>query len=53
MVCAATRLRDKLSDELRPYGSAAGGNGNDDEYVPLDNDFDADDLELPTNEEAA
>jgi hypothetical protein len=37
-------------------GSGASGNSNNDEYIPLDNDFDADDLaylELPTDEEAA
>jgi hypothetical protein len=44
----------KLRDELRAESS--GARDNDDKYVPLDNDFDADDLaylELPTDEEAA
>jgi hypothetical protein len=53
---AATRLRDELRDELRVEDLGTGGNGNDDEYVHLDDDdLNTDDLtylELPTDEEA-
>jgi hypothetical protein len=54
-VCATTRLRGELREELWAEGSGAGG--NEEEYVHLDDDdLDVDDLaylELPTDEEAA
>jgi hypothetical protein len=52
---AAMRLRGELREELRAEGS--GADGNEDEYVHLDDDdLDADDiayLDLPTDAEAA
>jgi hypothetical protein len=52
--CAATRLRDELRHELREEGSGASGNDDDNDYLYLVDDLDADFLaDLPTDTEAA